>query len=117
MFGGDVNALTDMYYDGIMKVNEILDVPTDAAVCKDSDPTFPDGKDCTLADTGVKFTGVYYEGEYTSPLYYAQYFPEAWMLQYVSNIPNWGFGLLTLKQLTDLYNMHIKTMSMGTNHW
>lgn len=29
----------------------------------------------------------------------------------------YGFGMLTIEQLRDLYNMHIESMWFGTNIW
>jgi hypothetical protein len=90
----------------------------DAKICQNVNPEFNGAeKDCTLFDTGYTYTGVYYEGMFLSPLYYAQYFAESWMLQYVSNITEWAFGKLRLSTLNDLYAMHIENLWFGTNYW
>ena len=54
---------------------------------------------------------------FTSPIYYASYFAESWMFQYLSNLTEWGFGLLTEPALIDLYNTHIQVLWFGTNFW
>lgn len=118
LWGGDVNALTDMYADGITAVQDVLRMPANATICENVNPDFDkSAAACTLFETGYEFTGLYFQGEFLSPLYYAQYFAETWMLQFVSNITNWAFNELTLSELTDLYNMHIKTLSFGMNLW
>ncbi len=117
LYGGDVDALTEMYRDDIQKVQDILEMPTNASICKNVNPEFNKTDNCTFFETGYDFTGLYYEGEFTSPIYYASYFAETWMLQYVSNLTNWAFNKLTLSQMTDLYNLHIKSLSFGMNPW
>lgn len=117
LYGGDVDALTDMYDEGIQKVMDVLAMPPDASICEDANPDFDPAGNCTLFDTGSQWTGLYYEGMFTSPMYYAQYFAEAWMFQYTSNLTEWAFNLLTLDQLSDLYNMHIENLWFGTNYW
>jgi hypothetical protein len=118
LYGGNVNALTDMYYDEIQGVITLLDMPSSAHICQYANPSFdPLIQNCTLFETGYTWTGLYYEGMFKSPLYYAQYFAEAWMFQYLSNLTDWGFGLLTFSQLGNLYQMHIESLWFGTNYW
>lgn len=118
LYGGNVNALTDMYSDEIELVNQILDMANyDADICRNINPEYDDSQTCTLFETGYEFTGLYYQGMFTSPFYYAQYFAEAWMLQYLSNLTDWGFGMLTLSDLTDLNIMHYESLQFGANHW
>lgn len=118
LYGGNVDALTDMYSDEIELVNEILDMQTyDASICKNINPDFDGAQKCTLFETGYEYTGLYYQGMFTSPFYYAQYFAETWMLQYLSNLTEWGFGMLSLAQLTDLNIMHVESLSFGANYW
>lgn len=117
LYGGDVDALTGMYSEGIQLVMDVLNMPADASLCEQANPDFVPGSNCTMFDTGYEYTGVYYEGMFVSPLYYAQYFPEAWMLQFVSNLTNWAFGLLSVDQLRDLYAMHTETLWFGSNYW
>ena len=75
LYGGDVDALTDMYTEQIQQVNDFLDVPTNASVCPQANPDFnPATTDCTLFETGYEYTGIYYEGMFKSPVYYAQVF-------------------------------------------
>jgi hypothetical protein len=73
LYGGDVDALTAMYTEQIQQVNDLLAVPTDASVCTQANPLF-DGAttDCTLFETGYEYTGLYYQGMFKSPVYYAQ---------------------------------------------
>ena len=118
LYGGNVDALTDMYSDEIDTVNEILDMLNyDAPLCKNINEDYDGSTTCTLFETGYEFTGEYFQGMFTSPFYYAQYFAEAWMLQYLSNLTEWGFGMLSLAELTDLNVMHYETLSFGANHW
>lgn len=118
LFGGNVDALTNMYSDEIDLVNEVLDMRNyDASICRNINPTFDNVETCTLFETGYEFTGLYYQGMFTSPFYYAQYFAEAWMLQYLSNLTDWGFGMLSLADLTDLNVMHYESLQFGANHW
>ena len=73
LYGGDVDALTAMYTEQIQQVNDLLAVPTNATVCPQANPEFdPATTDCTLFETGYEYTGLYYQGMFKSPLYYAQ---------------------------------------------
>lgn len=117
-YGGNIEALTDMYYDGIALVTQALEMPIDAPICRNVNPLFnPKTENCTLFETGYKWTGQYYQGMFLSPMYYASYFAEAWMFQYLSNLEVWAFNKLTFPQLRDIYNMHIESMWFGTNYW
>lgn len=89
----------------------------DAKICQNVNPDYDNSVTCTLFETGYEYTGLYYQGMFVSPFYYAQYFAESWMYQYVSNLTEWGFGMLSLSQLTDLNVMHVESMSFGANHW
>eukprot|EP00008_Paramoeba_atlantica_P007862 CAMPEP_0201490700 /NCGR_PEP_ID=MMETSP0151_2-20130828/27098_1 /ASSEMBLY_ACC=CAM_ASM_000257 /TAXON_ID=200890 /ORGANISM="Paramoeba atlantica, Strain 621/1 / CCAP 1560/9" /LENGTH=404 /DNA_ID=CAMNT_0047876759 /DNA_START=337 /DNA_END=1551 /DNA_ORIENTATION=- len=118
LYGGDVDAITQMYHDHILAVTKVLAMPPNASVCQDANPDFdPETENCTLFETGFNYTGLYYEGMFTSPIYYASYFAESWMFQYLSNLTEWGFGLLTEPALIDLYNTHIQVLWFGTNFW
>jgi hypothetical protein len=118
LYGGDVDALTAMYNDEIQAVIDIIQQPTDSYICTYANPLFDSAtQDCTLFETGYTWTGLYFQGMFKSPIYYAQYFAEAWMLQYVSNLTEWAFNAITLAQLRDLYTMHIETLWFGTNIW
>lgn len=118
LYGGNVDALTDMYFEEIQAVTNILNMPSDAYICQYANPNFdPKTQSCTLFETGYTWTGLYYQGMFKSPLYYAQYFAEAWMFQYLSNLTDWGFNLITYNQLGNLYQMHIETLWFGTNYW
>eukprot|EP00602_Paraphysomonas_sp_CaronLab_P012895 CAMPEP_0185038310 /NCGR_PEP_ID=MMETSP1103-20130426/33824_1 /TAXON_ID=36769 /ORGANISM="Paraphysomonas bandaiensis, Strain Caron Lab Isolate" /LENGTH=399 /DNA_ID=CAMNT_0027576683 /DNA_START=325 /DNA_END=1524 /DNA_ORIENTATION=+ len=118
LYGGDVDALTEMYDNEIQGVIDVLAMPADAYICQYANPKFdPDTEACTLFETGYTWTGQYYQGMFESPVYYAQYFAETWMLQYMSNLTDWAFNLVTLSQLRDMYEMHIQTLWFGTNYW
>lgn len=118
LYGGNVDALTDMYTDEIQMVNDILEMQTyDASICQNINPEYAGDVMCTLFETGYEFTGQYFQGMFTSPFYYAQYFAETWMLQYLSNLTDWGFGLLTMDELTNLNIMHVESLSFGANYW
>lgn len=115
-FGGDVDALTESNKWAIETVNDILAVPKDAKICKLANPNTT-VTDCTLLDTGYKWTGNYYEGMFRSPTSYAQWFSEAWMLEYTTGIKDFAFGAVDLPKLIQLYAMHTQTMEFGTNIW
>ena len=73
LYGGDVDALTSMYNEQIQQVNDLLEVPVDATVCLQANPNFDaDTTGCTLFETGYEYTGLYYQGMFKSPVYYAQ---------------------------------------------
>lgn len=117
LFGGNVDALTNMYATSIELIMETLDMPPDASVCALSNPNFNPNQDCTLFETGYRWTGYVYDGGFKCPTYYSRYFSEYFMLQYLSNVTDWAFGLLTPQQLLDINAMHIKTHELGTNYW
>jgi hypothetical protein len=75
LYGGNVDALTDMYADEIQMVNDILDMAGyDAHLCDNINPDYEGDVVCTMFETGYEFTGQYFQGMFTSPFYYAQYF-------------------------------------------
>lgn len=118
LYGGDIDALVSMYSTQIQEVNNLLDVPLNAAVCPLANPDFDnETTDCTLFETGYEYTGVYYQGMFKSPVYYAQYFAETWMFQYLSNLTDWGFNSMTFDMVRDMYALHVKTLWFGTNYW
>lgn len=126
LYGGDVDALTEMYYDSINQVNLILDITGEdtvdgfnAEICQNINPLYDADAtpSCTLFETGSNYTGRYYNGMFTSPMYYAGYFAENWMFQYLGNIENWAFDKIPFSILRDLYSMHIESMWFGTNIW
>eukprot|EP00009_Paramoeba_aestuarina_P005397 CAMPEP_0201509532 /NCGR_PEP_ID=MMETSP0161_2-20130828/2558_1 /ASSEMBLY_ACC=CAM_ASM_000251 /TAXON_ID=180227 /ORGANISM="Neoparamoeba aestuarina, Strain SoJaBio B1-5/56/2" /LENGTH=532 /DNA_ID=CAMNT_0047904509 /DNA_START=74 /DNA_END=1672 /DNA_ORIENTATION=- len=120
LYGGDMTALTFLYSDSIEYINQVLQMPptSDNNVCQQSNPDYDaDEETCTLFQTGYNYTGVYYEGMFTSPFYYGGYFAESWMLQYCSNLTHWAFSEIPLRVLVDLYEMHIQTLWFGTNFW
>ena len=118
LYGGDVDALTTMYQDEIQAVIDILEQPPDSYICQYANPLFdPATQNCTLFETGYTWTGLVYNGMFKSPLFYAQYFAEAWMLQYVGNLTSWAFDAITQSQLRDLYQMHTQLLWFGTNYW
>jgi hypothetical protein len=117
LIGGNVDALTTMYASSIELVMDILNMPTDASICELSNSNFDSHQECTLFDTGYRWTGYVYDGGFKSPMYYSRYFAEYFMLQYLSNVTEWAFGLLTPRQLLDINAMHVKTHELGTNYW
>ena len=124
MYGGDPDALTTMYEDGIIKVGEVLEMtgstddPFNAPICKNVNPLYDENpvESCTLMDIEYVWFGDYF-GEFQSPLYLASYFAEAWMFQYLGNLETYAFGALDLASLRDLYSMHIENLWLGTNIW
>jgi hypothetical protein len=117
-FGGNVNALSQMFASSINLIMEVLEMPSDASICSLSNPLFDSSsQDCTLFDTGYRWTGYVYDGGFKSPIYYSRYFAEYFMLQYLSNVTNWGFGQLTTDQLLEINKVHVKTHDLGTNLW
>lgn len=117
LYGGDPDTLTNIYYNPINLVMDVIEMPLDAEICSLTNDEFVPTDGCTLFDTGYLWTGAVYDGTFKSPTYYAKYFAEHWMLQYLSNVTDWAFGKLTLAQLNDLYAMQVKTLWFGTNYW
>ena len=124
LYGGDVDALTEMYYDSIQQVNEVLNMTEPgfhADVCQNINPEYDESAvpapNCTLFETGYEYTGVFYNGMFTSPMYSAGYFAENWMFQYLGNVETWAFDQIPFSILRDLYSMHIESMWFGTNYW
>jgi len=118
-FGGDFNALSTLYLPLINAISDVLNikqVPPAESICKYEDPSFA-GDTCTLSKLGYRYTGEYWQGMALSPLYYASQFAEMFMLQYVGNVTNWGFGEMSYTQLTQLYQLHTQVMAFGTNWW
>lgn len=114
LYGGNVDALTTAYAGLIDKVEEVLQMakaPNSSKLCEevnvDTDYASPP-VNCSLYDLQYAWTGLYFEGMFTSPLYYAQYFAEAWMLQYLGGLAEWAWGALTVTELTEMYAGHIK---------
>lgn len=125
VYGGDVDALTEMYTDAIQTVVDILQMtgnttnPYSASICANVNPAYDPSvtPECTLFDTGYTWTGTYFTGMFYSPVFFASYFAEAWMFQYLNNLQTWAFGQLQLSQLVDLYALHTEEMWLGTNYW
>jgi hypothetical protein len=116
-FGGNIDALTKSYSSSINLIMDILDMPTDASICSLSNSNFDSTQDCTLFETGYRWTGYVYDGGFKCPTYYSRYFAEYFTLQYLSNVTDWAFGLLTPEQLVDINQLHVKTHDLGTNLW
>jgi hypothetical protein len=112
-FAGDVSVVTTAYSTLISKVQSVLQMPTTAGICSAISPGFNPATPCTLFNTGYNYTGMYWNGMFMSPLGYAQYFAELWMLEYCNNVTNWGLGALSIDELRALYEMHTKTLDYG----
>ena len=105
-FGGDLDALTLAYADDIGAIQDVLGMPPDAPICV---YLGVDAARCRLLDLPFAYTGVYWQGMMTSPLYYAQFFAEAWMFESVSN-PATGFGY-PFEFFKNLYRRQIELVS------
>jgi hypothetical protein len=105
-FGGDLDALTLAYADDIGAIQDVLGMPPDAPICV---YLGVDAARCRLLDLPFAYTGVYWQGMMTSPLYYAQFFAEAWMFESVSN-PTTGFGY-PFEFFKNLYRRQIELVS------
>ena len=118
-YGGNVAALTARFAASIQKVQDVLQMPTNASICTQVNRTFEPSAShpCTLFELGYAWNGVLWDGMFYSPLVYAQYFAEAWMLQYLSNVTQWAWGALSSNELVELYKMHIQSLWFGTNEW
>jgi hypothetical protein len=123
--GPDASSLTSLFETGIDFItNDLLQMGAyNASICAKVNPTgFSYNADggvgqCGLNNTGYVYTGQYYEGMFKSPFYYAGYFAETLMFQYLSNLPTVGFDILTNgeEQLANLYTMHQGSLVFGTN--
>ena len=87
------NAVKIVSYDGslapgsqLTRVQQVLQMPADAGVCRAAGAAPAAWANCTFYELPYAWTGQYFEGMFTSPLYYAQYFTEAWMFEYVSAV-------------------------------
>lgn len=119
-YGGNVAALTARFAASIQKVQDVLQMPVNASICTQVNRTFEPSAShpCTLFELGYAWNGVLWDGMFYSPLVYAQYFAEAWMLQYLSNVTQWAWGALSsTDELVELYKMHIQSLWFGTNEW
>ena len=113
LFGGDVAALTAAYEDDMADIGRALGFGDDAPICE----ALGVADDCAIANLPYKFTGIYWQGMFTCPLYYAQFFAEAWMFEYLSGVDDFAFGALTGSEVAKLYESHIAMMAFATNHW
>ena len=114
LFGGDVAALTAAYEEDIKAIQRVLDMPPDASICA---VLGVGSDDCALENLPYEFTGVYWQGMFLCPLYYAQFFAEAWMFEYLSGVDDFAFGLMTAAEVAFLYETHIAMMSFAANPW
>jgi len=119
LFGGDPNFITDSFLDRIGMVDDFLQMSSyNASICTEANPDFDVDVDgpCNLFKTGYQYTGLYFQGMATAPYNRAGYFAEAWMLQYVSNLPNWGFGEMTIEELEYMFALHAQNQIFGGNN-
>jgi hypothetical protein len=89
----------------------------DASVCLNLNSDSANSSQCSLFDIPYSFTGNVYHGMFLSPIYFARYFAELWLLQYLSNVSSWAFGMLSFPELRDLEELETQTMIFGSNHW
>ncbi|EGB03031.1 expressed protein [Aureococcus anophagefferens] len=101
LFGGDVAALTAAYEDDMADIGRALGFADDAPICA----ALGVADDCAIANLPYKFTGIYWQGMFTCPLYYAQFFAEAWMFEYLSGVDDFAFGALTGSEVAKLYDV------------
>ena len=125
LYGGSVAALTNAWSDPIGSIAEVLEMenaPNASKLCSEVNEVNEEDQEagadnCSFFDLNYAWTGVYFQGMFTSPLYYAEYFAEAWMLQYVSNVTDFAWGKLTIQKLSALYSIHVKLMWFASNYW
>jgi hypothetical protein len=123
LYGGDISALNNFWSSGLDLATSTLNMTTTfpyQQICGDVNPLYNSATTiCTLSETGYKWTGVYYEGMFNSPLTYGAYFAATWMLQYVSNLDmtKVAFGSLSLEQISALYAMNTANLFYGSNIW
>ena len=72
LYGGSVSALTSAYSHLITRVQQVLQMPADAGVCRAAGAAPATWQNCTLYDLPYVWTGMYWQGMFVSPLYYAQ---------------------------------------------
>jgi hypothetical protein len=117
LYGGDPETYAHLYENQIQTVMDVIEMPDDAEICALANPDYVPSPVCTLFDTGYNWTGKVYDGCFKGPVYYSRYFAEYFMLQYLSNVSDWGFGKLTPALLNDLYAMQVANLWFGTNYW
>lgn len=110
-FGGDAEALTEAHAAGIELAQRALAMPAAADVCRD----LPNGTACALRSFPYAYDGMPWHGLFHGPLYYAQYFAESWMFEYLSGLPDFANSNLTPDEVVQLYGLHVAVMGMGGN--
>lgn len=119
LIGYDPDFLTHAFRNRIAAVDEFLQMKSyNASICSESNSNYDEEADgpCTLFKTGTQYTGLYFQGMATAPYNRAGYFGELWMLQYVSNVSNWGFGEMSLEELEFMFSLHVQNQIFGANH-
>ena len=116
------NCLTAEFLSSIATIQAALvgdGAPLNASVCAVvSGGPWPAGEACDFAALATEWTGTYYEGMFTSPLFFAQTFAEAFMLEFVGNVSPFAFGALDALQVSALYRMHSEvTMALASNYY
>ena len=117
LYGGNVGALTNAYAHLITRVQQVLQMPADAGVCRAAGAAPAAWANCTFYELPYAWTGMYWQGMFVSPLYYAQFFAEAWMFEYCSAVEPFAWGALSGAEVAELYEAHIEIMAFGSNHW
>ena len=116
------NCLTAEFVSSIAAIQAALvgdGAPLNASVCVAiNGAPWPASEACEFASLTTEWTGTYYEGMFTSPLFFAQTFAEAFMLEFVGNVTPFAFGALDTAQVSALYRMHSEvTMALASNYW
>jgi broad specificity phosphatase PhoE len=112
-FGGDVDALTAAHARGIDEVQAALDMPTNADACQD----LPSDVECAIASFPYQYDAMPWHGLFGGPLYYAQYFAESWMFEYLSGLDDFANNKLTPEELVRLYGLHVAIMGFASNYF
>ena len=112
-FGGDVDALTAAHARGIDEVQAALDMPADADACID----LPANTECAIASFPYEYDAMPWHGLFGGPLYYAQYFAESWMFEYLSGLDDFANNKLTPEELVRLYGLHVAIMGFASNYF
>ena len=126
------NCLTEEWQRDLDAIQAILvgaDTKLTDAACdavNGVDPSAVPGT-CAFAELRTMFTRTYYEGMFTSPVYYAEVFAEAFMLQFCSDLPlsEIAFGAFegisedeVATTISALFRTHTDvTMALASNFW
>lgn len=111
---GSTAFLTDLYQPQIRRVSEVLGCCS-AALCREYGLDVVDGANCTIDELPYTFVQTYYRGYYDGPLSAAAAFAQTWMLQTLSGVSPVAYGELSMREIEELYAVHVRLMWLGSN--